>query len=103
MNVLVNMYGRVDTPIVVIPSENIPKIVKMNQEKKTLVKEACFSVFAPRRETLFHVFHDPMARYMKKIYNQYLQRIMGSKLKDKGSDELVSVLNMGHFTVDNVL
>jgi len=32
MNVFVNMYERVDTPIVVIPSKNIPKIKKMKQE-----------------------------------------------------------------------
>jgi hypothetical protein len=67
------------------------------------VKEACFSVLAPEKETFFHVFHDPMARYMENFYNQDLQRIVGCKLKDKGSDELVSVLNMGRFTPDDVL
>jgi hypothetical protein len=36
MNVFVDMYGRVDTPIVVISFENIPKIEEMKQEKKHL-------------------------------------------------------------------
>jgi hypothetical protein len=66
------MYGRVDIPIAVIPSENIPKIEEMKQEQKTLVKEACFSFLAPKKETLFYVFHDSMERYMEKIYNQDL-------------------------------
>ena len=75
----------------------------MKQEQKTLVKEACFSVLPLEKETFFHVFHDPMACYMEKFYNQDLQRIVGCKLKDKGSDELVFVLNMGLFTPDDVL
>ena len=86
MNVFVDMYGRIDTPIVVISFKNIPKIEEMKQEQKTLVKEACFSVLAPRRETFFHVFHDSMACYMEKIYNQDLQRIVGCNIKDEGSE-----------------
>jgi hypothetical protein len=103
MNVLVDMYRRVDRLVDVIPSENIPKIEEMKQEQKTLVKEACFSVLAPKNETFFDMFHDSMARYMDFFYNQDLQRIVGCKLKDKGRDKLVSVLNMGRFTPDNVL
>ena len=34
MNVFVDMYGRVDTPITVISFENIPKIEEIKQEKK---------------------------------------------------------------------
>jgi hypothetical protein len=59
------MCGRLDTPITVISFKNIPKIEEMKQEQKTLLKEACFSVLAPEKETFFHVFHDPMARYME--------------------------------------
>ena len=100
MNVFVDMHGRVDKPIASISFENIPKIEEMKQEKKILVKEACFSVLPPEKETFFHVFHDPMAHYVEFFY---LQRIVGYRLKNKRSNELVSVLNMGHFTPDNVL
>jgi hypothetical protein len=71
--------------------------------EKTLVKEACFSILAPKKETFFHAFHDPMACYMENFYNQNLQMIVGYKIKDKGSDKLMFVLNMGHFTPNNVL
>jgi hypothetical protein len=67
------------------------------------VKEACFFVLVPRRETFFHVFHDSMTGYIEIFYGQDLHRIVGCKLKNKGSDELVSVLNMGSFTLDDVL
>jgi hypothetical protein len=97
------MHGRIDKIIVVNSFENIPKIEEMKQDKKTLVKEDCFFVLALEKETFFHVFHDPMAHYMENFYNQNLQRIVGCKLKDKGSDESMSVLNMGRFTLDDVL
>ena len=103
MNIFVDIYGILGTYVTVIPSENIPKIEEMKKEQKKLVKEACFSALAPEKETLFHVFHDSMACYMKFFYNQYLQRIVGCKLKDEGSEESVPLLSMGRFTPDNVL
>jgi hypothetical protein len=34
--------------------------------------EVCFSDLASEKETLFRVFHDPMARYMENFYNHNL-------------------------------
>jgi len=97
------MHGRIEKLIAINSFKNIPKNEEMKQEKKPFVKEDCFFVLVPEKETFFHMFHDPMARYMENLYNHNLQMIVGCKLKDKGSDELMSILNMGHFTPDDVL
>jgi hypothetical protein len=51
--------------------------------EKTLVKEACFSILAPVKETFFHMIHNPKPHYMEKVYNQNLQIIVDCNLKDK--------------------
>jgi hypothetical protein len=35
--------------------------------EKTLVEEAYFSVLTPKKETLFHMTHDPKTRYMEEV------------------------------------
>jgi len=70
MNTFVEMHGKVDKPIAAISSENTLRIEEVEQEQQKLVKEACPSVITPKKEMLSHVFHDPMAYYMKNIYNQ---------------------------------
>jgi hypothetical protein len=72
INVFSKTHGRIDKLIVVNSFKNIPKIEEMKQEKKELVKEAFFSVLAPAKKTFFHIFHDPMERYMENLYNQNL-------------------------------
>ena len=103
MNIFVDIYGILGTYVTVIPSENIPKIEEMKQEQKKFVKEACFFVLAPKRETFFYMFHDSMARYLEIFYNQDQKRIEGFKLKDKGSNESLPILNMGRFIPNDVL
>jgi hypothetical protein len=71
--------------------------------EKTLVKEYFSSVLAPEKETFFQMIHDPKTHYMERVYNQNLQIIVDCKLKDKESNESMSVSNMILFTPDDVL
>ena len=61
MNFFVDMHGRVDKPIASISFENFLKTEEIEQEKQTLMKEACLSVFSHQEEIFFHGFQDPVA------------------------------------------
>ena len=61
MNAFVVMHGRVEKPIVAISFENILRTAEIEQEKQTLMKEACIFVFAHQEEMFFHGFQDLVA------------------------------------------
>jgi hypothetical protein len=61
MNFFVDMHGRGDKPIAAISFQNILKTKEIEQEKQTLMKEACLFVFAHQEELFFHAFQDPVA------------------------------------------
>jgi hypothetical protein len=61
MNFFVDMHGRGDKPIAAISFQNILKTEEIEQEKQTLMKEACLFVFAHQEEMIFHGFQDPVA------------------------------------------
>jgi hypothetical protein len=61
VKVLVDMHGILDKPIVGISFESAPRTEEIEQEKQTLMKEACLSIFSHQEEIIFHDFQDPMA------------------------------------------
>jgi hypothetical protein len=61
MNVFVDMHGRVEKPIAAISFENVLKSEEIEQEKQTLMKKDCLSVFAHQEEMTFHGLQDPVA------------------------------------------
>jgi hypothetical protein len=103
MNVVVDMHGKVDKPIVSISFENALRTEEIKQEQQTLAKEVCPFVLTPKKEVVPHVSHDPMACYMENIYILNLQLMMGCELKNKEDNKSISVLDMGCFTPEVVL
>jgi hypothetical protein len=61
MNFFVDMHGREDKPIAAISFVNVLRTKEIEQEKQTLMKEACFYVFVHQEEIIFHGFQDLVA------------------------------------------
>ena len=61
MNIFVDMHGRIDKPIASISFENVLRTEEIEQEKQTIMKEACLSIFSHQEEMIFHGFQDPVA------------------------------------------
>jgi hypothetical protein len=56
MNVFFDMHGILDKPIDDISFESVPRTEEIEQEKQTLMKEACLFVFAHQEEMIFTTF-----------------------------------------------
>ena len=61
MNVFFDMHGRVEKPIAAISFENVLRTEEIEQEKQTIMNEACLPIFVHQEEMIFHSFQDPMA------------------------------------------
>jgi hypothetical protein len=72
INFFVDMHGEVDKPIASISFENILRTEEIEQEKQTLMKEACLYVFAHQEEIFFNGFQYPVAILLEYSLNKEL-------------------------------